>query len=775
MKQKLLLFLFFFANTVCSDASNLRLTNIEVENAQMFSVRFTIAWDNAWCNERNHDAAWVFLKFQPKDPEYNARPVLALPIGHEVLSKSSPAPTLEVSSDRIGFFIYPSSTHRGSVEWTLRLFFDPKSIGNFDLSQGAWNLYALEMVYVPEGGFTLGDPDTSALAAGAFFRAGAGGGYDGLFEIKTENQEIAIGSQPGNLNYRASEPEYQGDRQGILPPEFPKGVQAFYIQKYELSQGEYAAFLQSLGEEVTPTRANFAGKGYYKSRGSISFDGKKYEAKSPARPLNFVGWDDGCAFADWAGLRPMTELEFEKACRGSAKPISHEFPWGTDSKKQLARFVDTDDELKCAPGLDEGQLNDRNREVFGASHFWVMDLAGSVWEKVVSVGHPGGRAFRGTHGDGKLMGYGFATNEDWPRGDHNPIAGFGYRGGGYYEHGKPPGDFNPHSPIGWRNFAAWSGGPRSIAYGFRCVRTANRSENQGYHHIQTVKDFIAARQRKDEAAYLKMVSPKMRIWYEEKKGEGRPWNPKSAWTAWDEFFNGQKTYGEFREDSNAVTVIVTETNDFFALIERPPSPVQLTWWLDKEGKIEGYLVKSLSGNAVPDRLQEFEAWAKKHDPTELAYLMPDGRISPEADRPQRWKKILLHWRETLASANNPEAQIRKATATFSQHLMAGDWDAVAAAYTEDAKIFPPGQPVVQGRADIRAAWAASSKITFHKITPSEIKIIGSEAWDWGVYEGKSVDKEGKESVWKGKYVIVWKEAARGDWKMYLDIWNRMPD
>ena len=32
--------------------------------------------------------------------------------------------------------------------------------------------------------------------------------------------------------------------------------------------------------------------------------------------------------------------------------------------------------------------------------------------------------------------------------------------------------FNPHSPISWRNYAAWAGGPRSIAYGFRCVRTA---------------------------------------------------------------------------------------------------------------------------------------------------------------------------------------------------------------------------------------------------------------------------------------------------------------
>ena len=122
-----------------------------------------------------------------------------------------------------------------------------------------------------------------------------------------------------------------------------------------------------------------------------------------------------------------------------------------------------------------------------------------------------------------------------------------------------------------------------------------------------------------------------------------------------------------------------------------------------------------------------------------------------------------------------ESIIREAIAAFSQKVVAGDWDAVAAAYTDDAKIFPGGQPILQGRAAIRGYWATSSKVLFHKITPSELKITGSEAWDWGVYEGRSVGADGKESTWKGKYVIVWKEVSPGDWKMYLDIWNRLPD
>lgn len=460
-------------------ANNLRLSNIEVENSKTFSVRFTIAWDNAWHNDRNYDAAWVFLKFKPRNSEYNARHALAQPGGHSILGKTSPQmadPLIEVSDDQVGVFIYPKEDYRGPVEWTLRLQFDPKSIGEFDSWEGQWILNAIEMVYIPAGAFTLGDPDTTALTNGSFFRSGPNGKYDGLFEVLSENQEIPIGNQTGSLNYRAAKPEYQGDGKGALPGAFPKGVKAFYIMKYELSQGEYADFLQSLGDDATTTRANFAGKKYHQKRGSIYFDSEKYAAISPDRPLNFVGWDDGCAYADWAGLRPMTELEYEKACRGDQSPAPHEFPWGSSDKDRLGRFVDRDDELKFVPGLDESQLDDQNRDAFGASYFWVMDLAGSVWEKVVSVGQAGGRAFKGTHGDGRLAGYGYATNEDWPKGDNNPVAGFGYRGGGYYEHGKPSGDFNPHSPTGWRNFAAWSAGPRSIAYGFRCVRTANSAK-----------------------------------------------------------------------------------------------------------------------------------------------------------------------------------------------------------------------------------------------------------------------------------------------------------
>lgn len=124
------------------------------------------------------------------------------------------------------------------------------------------------------------------------------------------------------------------------------------------------------------------------------------------------------------------------------------------------------------------------------------------------------------------------------------------------------------------------------------------------------------------------------------------------------------------------------------------------------------------------------------------------------------------------------AIIRANIAAFSKNLVAGNYDAVVAAYTDDAKIFPNNMDILRGSEAIRTYWTPApdrkSKTSHHLVTPEEIKIVGKEAYDWGYYEGKTLGEDGKETAWKGKYVIVWKETAPGVWKIYLDIWNRVP-
>lgn len=453
----------------------LSLSATDIEVSQVYfdknnsAVNFTITWNNAWRNDRNHDAAWVFVKFEKTNEDYVHGTLAAN--GHNLVAGNSDrGGEIVISEDRVGVFLQPSSQHRGRVDWDVKLQLAPASLNRITADMEA-KVYAMEMVYIPAGGFTLGDPDPAALNFSAVYLSDDQGKPAGLYEVTSENQVIAVGAKAGSLFYDAGRyPMYTGDRKGPIPASFPKGVNPYYMMKYEVSQGMYASFLNSIAPELASKLSPHTTDKYYESRGSIRFENGSYVADSPDRPCNYITWDDGALFADWAGLRPMTELEYVKAARGPGKPQPHEFPWNTDNKEQLGRFVDLDDELKLKEGLEESDMNEANRHQYGASYYWVMDLAGSLWEKCVSLGHPIGRAYTGSHGDGVLSTDG-TTNADWPKGI-NEEGGYGYRGGGYYQHGKKPGDYNPHSPIAYRPYAAWSGGKRSIAYSQRYVRTA---------------------------------------------------------------------------------------------------------------------------------------------------------------------------------------------------------------------------------------------------------------------------------------------------------------
>ncbi|OJJ16569.1 hypothetical protein BKI52_32150 [marine bacterium AO1-C] len=476
-KTKYLILVLILLCPIISIASDFQITRFQLRvddrtRSNQLSALISLKWKNSWNNAKNHDAVWVFIKVGTLGR--GNRHALILPNNYQILSSNVKNLKIDVPKDQAGFFIYPGQKYRGDVECTLVVKLDKKALKRLNIYSIRGQAYGLEMVYVPEGGYTLGDPDATAYKNfSAFYKSDAEGKYDGLYKITAENQVVEVGPEKGKLYYQVKRAIYQGDQKGPVPAEFPKGVQSFYVMKYEVTQGQYVNFLNSLRDGQTQFRVPFGVKGYYKYRGSIVLKKDKYYAKSPQRPCNYIGWDDGCAFADWAGLRPWTELEYTKACRGPQKPVAHEFPWNTNSRNKVLRVVAENDELVLLDGLDESKLTDQNRDQFGASYYWVMDLAGSVWERVITIGDPVGRQFKGTHGDGNLTGYGYATNKDWPSGDTEK-GGFGFRGGGYYEHGISMSDFNPYSPIAYRPYGSWSGGNRSKAYSNRFARTAEK-------------------------------------------------------------------------------------------------------------------------------------------------------------------------------------------------------------------------------------------------------------------------------------------------------------
>jgi formylglycine-generating enzyme required for sulfatase activity len=347
---------------------------------------------------------------------------------------------------------------------------------------------------------------------------------------ETPNNRDATGTNPSWTD------DFNSDQPRTLPAEFPKGYKAFYCMRREITQQQYVDFLNTLSyaeqcqrsgrqvdappgtrgvrqthEDVAVGRngikiaaSGMAGghesvvirRESFVASGTIVKPGKPavYAADAPHVACNFITHIDGSAYASWAGLRPMTELEFEKACRGPLKPVPNEYAWGTaaiagmDSKNGAYKLQDPGkpDETIVWEGDDGPDATHGNAALWrirveskvefagplrvgifatptsdrvssGASYWGVLDLSGNVAERAMSVGIPAGRAFAGTHGDG-----GASPWKD---------AGFGVRGGGYPHGGRNllPTRFRTSD----RYYGAWPHHDgRAYATGFRCVRTA---------------------------------------------------------------------------------------------------------------------------------------------------------------------------------------------------------------------------------------------------------------------------------------------------------------
>lgn len=132
--------------------------------------------------------------------------------------------------------------------------------------------------------------------------------------------------------------------------------------------------------------------------------------------------------------------------------------------------------------------------------------------------------------------------------------------------------------------------------------------------------------------------------------------------------------------------------------------------------------------------------------------------------------------KTNLSNDKEKTKIIAATKAFSKAYMNGDFETIANSYTADAKIFPNNADIISGREAVKERWmlGAGNKILNHEIIPLEITFLGDYAHDYGYFQGKSENKDGTVANWRGKYVVVWRKED-GDWKMYLDIWNRIQD
>ncbi len=447
--------LLLFASTTMLVANNIEVRNVTLASqntaSNYYMVEFDLSWENSWRTstyESNWDAAWVFIKFTPKNVQNwqhaHIHYVDGVNDGHIVpgdCTIRTANNTYGNTDEGKGVFIYRNANGIGDVNYQgiqIRWDYGSNGVGDNDVIEVS--VHAIEMVYVPQGAFYAGD------GQGDFGQFEAGNSGNPFF-ISSEGSLTLGGTNVNNLsNHDATNMLNADDFDYLttqtLPAGFPKGYDAFYCMKYEGSMGQYASFLSHL---TTEQKTDRDGPHYVNAVNVFGIeDGNHYAvAEFPYQAMDYLSWADMAAYYDWAGLRPMSELEYEKACRGPETPVPNELAWGNDSwyiegyytvanagtKDEIiidglgehlgnantnSIYSGSAEPMRC--GIFAASAKNKTREETGATYWGIMEMSGNAYEAVVSVGNSQSRDFDGLHGDGEVTGTGngsFTLLQDW--------------------------------------------------------------------------------------------------------------------------------------------------------------------------------------------------------------------------------------------------------------------------------------------------------------------------------------------------------------------------
>ncbi|MDP1675250.1 MAG: SUMF1/EgtB/PvdO family nonheme iron enzyme [Bacteroidota bacterium] len=509
MKRFFILSLFLlFCFSKYTLANNLTVTSPVLvgpnASSDYVNVKFDISWDNSWRTSsapNNWDAAWVFVKFKVGSGEWQHATISS--IGHTAPSGG----TITPSSDTTGVFIYRDANGTGSVNFqNVLLRWNYGANGVSDNAQVTVKVFGIEMVHVPQDSFYVGSGGTEP---GSLTNGSWTSGISIPLKITSESA-LTVGQSSGNI-WTIGNGAVDGSvgSSGSISASFPKGFQAFYCMKYSVSQEQYRDFLNMLTytqQASRTTNAPNSGSGTFAmppstdhGRNGIRIQTNGVSTTTPAvyacdasedagmnesndgqtLSCSWLSWGDGIAFSDWTGLRPISELEFEKACRGPSSAVAGEYAWGNASATAATATTNNRqvNETVSAPSGANVNYNDvplypirvgifatasSTRPQAGASYYGIMDMSGDLWERVVSI-NDAGRGFSGSHGNGVLDSNGDETgNSDWPG---TGASGAGFRGGTWD---------GPYINISNRYIGTLTSSTRGDkgTRGFRSVRTA---------------------------------------------------------------------------------------------------------------------------------------------------------------------------------------------------------------------------------------------------------------------------------------------------------------
>jgi formylglycine-generating enzyme required for sulfatase activity len=501
-------------------------------------LRFDLAWGNTWrakwiepaaSNVTGRDqpveswsAAWVFAKYRlPGQEKEGYYPATLAP--DRAQHKVPGGATLDVGltgGRGTGVFIYRAVPGHGPLDLRdISLCWLHGADGVTNPAAADIKVFAIEMVYVPKGSFQLGSGGTEdgsftdgSWTDGAAIPFLVDANWSG--PLAAGSNARRIGAAPGRLWGVSDYGRNSIGPEGAVLNRFPTGYEAFYCMRYEVTREQFTAFLNTISAatfqatsagDKTHAGSIFTAVGRYGLQGLWPH----FTAAKPYQACNLLSWWDAAQYAAWAGLRPMTELEYEKACRGPRKPAANEFAWGTTGivREEYAMEHEGKDDERVTGGVSDvvGNANydltmpayfgwpgrsgvgaipgspvragifatpTGGRAAAGASCWGILELSGNVREQVVTIGNAQGRMFEGTHGNGTLD-----IPADWPRiSGSDSAVGTGLRGGFYGDLTEPLRTSDRSRAVFSHREATFSHEQRSEANGWRGVRTAPEAD-----------------------------------------------------------------------------------------------------------------------------------------------------------------------------------------------------------------------------------------------------------------------------------------------------------
>lgn len=164
-------------------------------------------------------------------------------------------------------------------------------------------------------------------------------------------------------------------------------LKAYYIGKYEISNGDYAKFIDDGGY----SQENYWSNGGYGICGNqpLYWDSLTYKgggiAGNEKFPVIGVSWYEANAYCMWlsektgGNYRLPTEAEWEKAARGTDQ---RRYPWGNSIDGSYANYDNSGDPFDNLTPVDyyDGSIHGSFSTSSNVSPYGAYNMGGNVWE-----------------------------------------------------------------------------------------------------------------------------------------------------------------------------------------------------------------------------------------------------------------------------------------------------------------------------------------------------------------------------------------------------------